>query len=572
MSKGSSSKGSDGLGGESDLGEDPRADLAYGSVPRLVDSAAGRFGDAPALVEGGRVISFAGLRDAVRRTAGAALAAGVEHGERVGIWAPNSARWVVAALGVLSAGGVLVPVNTRLKGPEAADILRRSGVRLLFGVSGFLGVDYEKMIAAEQVPSLSRFVALDSEESWGGFLSGAGWVSPDRVEARAGAVTPEDLSDIVFTSGTTGSPKGVMATHAQTLRAFGSWASIAGLRRGDRYLVVNPFFHTFGLKAGILASLMAGAAVIPVATFDVRAVLELVASQGISVLPGPPTIYQSILDLEDRAGYDLTTLRLGVTGAAVVPVELIERMSSELGFDTVLTAYGLTESTGMVTMCRRGDPPGIVASTSGRAIPGVEVKVAGPSGSGLPPGQPGEVLVRGYSVTQGYLDDPAATEAAIDRSGWLHTGDVGVLDESGYLRITDRIKDMYVVGGFNVYPAEIEQVLARHEAVKEVAVVGMPDRRLGEVGVAFVVADSPVAGEKLSRELTEMARSQLANFKVPRRVELVEELPRNASGKVLKQLLRDSIPAAHTDSEVPREPLASAVGSEPGRSTDRRAR
>ena len=270
------------------------------------------------------------------------------------------------------------------------------------------------------------------------------------------------------------------------MRTFGTWASIVGLAPSDRYLVVNPFFHTFGYKAGILACLMAGATVVPEAVFDARRVMERIAAERISVLPGPPTLYQGLLAEPGRGDYDLSSLRLGVTGAAVVPVELVHAMSSELGFDTVLTAYGLTESCGTVTMCRRDYPPEVIAGTSGRAIPGLEVRAV-VDGRAVAQGEPGEIVVRGYTVMEGYWEDEAATAAAIDAEGWLHTGDIGVMDAAGNVTITDRVKDMFVVGGFNAYPAEIEAILRRYDGVAQVAVVGVPDARMGEVGCAFVV-------------------------------------------------------------------------------------
>ncbi len=316
---------------------------------------------------------------------------------------------------------------------------------------------------------------------------------------RAASLDAGDLSDLIFTSGTTGRPKGAMATHGQSVRTFATWSEVVGLRAGDRYLIVNPFFHTFGYKAGILACLMTGATMVPEPVFDVDLLLARIAEEQVSVLPGPPTVFQSILDHPERERFDLSTLRLVVTGAAAVPVELVERLWSELGIETVLTAYGLTEATGTATMCRRGDSAEVIAMTSGRAIPDVEVKVVDAEGEECPKGETGEIVVRGYNVMQGYFDDPEATEATIDAEGWLHTGDLGTMDEAGNVAITDRLKDMYVSGGFNVYPAEIEAVLRQHPAVGEVAVVGVADRRMGEVGLAVVV---PAAGAAPRRSTT----------------------------------------------------------------------
>jgi acyl-CoA synthetase (AMP-forming)/AMP-acid ligase II len=343
-------------------------------------------------------------------------------------------------------------------------------------------------------------------------------------------VRPDQVSDVLFTSGTTGRSKGAMSSHAQALGVAAAWAECAELTDQDRYLVINPFFHSFGYKAGILACLLTGATIVPMAVFDVERAMALIERERITVLPGAPTLYRSLLDSPTRAKHDLSSLRLAVTGAATVPVALVEQMRRELTFDTVLTAYGLTEAV-VATMCRPGDDPVTVARSCGRAAAGFEVRVAQPSG---------EVLLRGPNVMLGYLDDPVATAEAIDADGWLHTGDIGRLDENGYLSITDRLKDMYICGGFNVYPAEVEQALARLDGVAESAVIGVPDPRLGEIGRAFVV---PRPGAALRTEdVLTFCRDRLAGYKVPRQVEFRAELPRNASGKVLKTTLRKESP------------------------------
>jgi acyl-CoA synthetase (AMP-forming)/AMP-acid ligase II len=539
---------------------DPRGDLQWVTLPGLVQDAAARFGEAEAIMDlhgpGGSSTrwSFDRLAEEVAITTRAVMAHGIEPGDRVAIWAPNCAEWVAAALGAVGAGAVLVPLNTRYKGAEAAYILRASGARILFTVQGFLGTDYPAMLdeavaAGDPVPDLETVVVLRTDDAstpatgvgvvgWDDFLSGADRCEAEVAAGRTASIGPDDLCDLIFTSGTTGNPKGAMTTHGQTLRTFATWAEVVGLRAGDRYLIVNPFFHTFGYKAGILACLMAGATMVPEPVFDVDVVLQRVSDERISVLPGPPTIFQSILDHPDRDSFDLSTLRLVVTGAAVIPVELIESLWSDLGIDTVLTAYGLTEATGTVTMCRRGDSAEVISATSGRAIPDVEVRIVDGDAAEVPVGESGEIVVRGYNVMSGYLDDPDATAAAVDAGGWLHTGDIGFLDAAGNLAITDRLKDMYVSGGFNVYPAEVEAVLRRHPGVAQVAVVGIPDRRMGEVGLAVVVPALDADAAAMVADLPRYAKEQLANFKVPRRVEVVNALPTNASGKVLKRELR----------------------------------
>ncbi|MFI0736235.1 FadD3 family acyl-CoA ligase [Streptomyces sp. NPDC021225] len=522
------------------------------TIPALVRAAAERYGDTEAVVEGRTRISYAELGERVERAAAACLASGVETDDRIAIWAPNTLDWIVAALGAVTAGGVLVPVNTRFKGAEAAYVLRRTRATHLFVTGTFLGTSYVASLrrAAGEgsgrgplpgLPYLREVIVLADDapadfHAWKDFLAAGERVSSEAVRARAATVRPGDPSDITFTSGTTGNPKGVVITHAQTVRVYTTWSEVTGLTEGDRYLIVNPFFHTFGYKAGIIACLTRGATMVPQPVFNVDTALANIAAERISVLPGPPTLHQSLLDHPARAAHDLSTLRLVVTGAAVVPLELVERLRSELRVATVLTAYGLSEASGTVTMCRRGDPPEVIAATSGRAIPGTEVKVVRPGGAELPPGQPGEIWVRGYHVTRGYFEDPVATARAITPDGWLRTGDVGVMGEDGNLRITDRIKDMFIVGGFNAYPAEIEQLIARHPDVADVAVIGIPDPRLGEVAKAYAVRR---AGATLTADdLIAWSRREMANYKVPRQVEFLTELPRNASGKVLKTLLR----------------------------------
>ena len=446
----------------------------------------------------------------VQATARGYATLGFSPGDRLVLWAPNSIDWVIAALATSYAGGTLVPANSRYTAHEVADIVERTDARLVVVADGFL----DRTQIADLTPlvpgrTLIDVTALPSSDT------------PD-VESRADAVKPDDVADILFTSGTTGKPKGAMSAHRQTIGVAQAWADVAGIRSDDRYLVVNPFFHSFGYKIGIVVGLLTGCTLYPVATFDLDETMNLIERAGITVFPGAPAIYQSMLTV-DRSGHDLSSLRLAVTGAAMIPVVLIKRMKAELGFDDVLTAFGMTEAV-VVTMCREGDDAETIAHTSGRAIPGMTAKIDG--------GVEGELLIKGDYVMLGYLDDPEATAAAIDAEGWLHSGDIGVLDGSGNLTITDRLKDMYISGGFNVYPAEVEQALLRAEGVQDVAVIGVPDERMGEVGKAFVV------GTATADDLVEFAKERLANFKIPRHIEHIDALPRNLSGKVLKNELR----------------------------------
>lgn len=505
------------------------------TTPAVLDRIAHELPAHPAVVTADRTLTFAELRAQVRQAAAALIGLGVQPGDRVAIWSPNTWHWVVACLAVHHAGAVLVPLNTRYTAGEAADILARTAAPLLFASGEFLGTNKAASVEDPEVrnalPALRHIVRIPVEEAdgtWDEFVGGGNdQVAMDQVAARAAAVGPEDVSDILFTSGTTGRSKGVLCAHRQSLDASAAWAACGQVTSGDRYLCINPFFHNFGYKAGILACLQTGATLIPQLTFTPEAAMGAVQQHRITVLPGPPTIYQTLLDHPDRAEYNLSSLRFAVTGAATIPVVLIERMQTELDIDIVLTAYGLTEASGFGTMCRADDDAATVATTSGRPIADFELRI----------GDSGEVLLRGPNVMLGYLDDPAATSEAIDAEGWLHTGDVGQLDDAGNLKITDRLKDMYICGGFNVYPAEIEQVLARLDGVAEAAVIGIGDDRLGEVGKAFVV---PRPGIKLDeRAVIDYTRKHLANFKTPRSVTFLDALPRNPGGKVVKPQLRD---------------------------------
>ncbi|MBF4162094.1 FadD3 family acyl-CoA ligase [Nocardioides acrostichi] len=508
------------------------------TIPEALRRAAETFGDRPAYIEGDRTVTYTELLDRVERTAEVFINNGACCGDRIVLWGPNSIDWAVTALAVTVAGGVLVPVNSRYVGHEVADVVRRTGAAAVVVHDGFLGRDQLAELreaGVEQTPSSTPRLLSSLRDVV---------AAADRCEGQAhdGSLGPDSVADILFTSGTTGRSKGAMSSHAQTLGAAAAWAELGGVRADDRYLVVNPFFHSFGYKIGIIVGLLTGATLYPVATFDVAETMRLIERERITVFPGAPTLYQSMISSPDRAGIDLSSLRLAVTGAAVVPVVLIERMRAAapegLDIDQVVTAFGMTEAV-VVTMCREGDSAETVAGTCGRAIPGMETRIDAPQRSGDGSNE-GELLVRGEFVMQGYLDDPEATAQAIDADGWLHTGDVGRLDARGNLTITDRVKDMYICGGFNVYPAEIEQALARLDGVADVAVIGVPDERMGEVGAAYVVRSPGATGEALDESAVRaFAQERLANFKVPRAVRFVEALPRNLGGKVLKTDLRE---------------------------------
>ena len=484
-------------------------------------------------------LTWAQLHAEARTFATGLIAQGVAAGDRVAVWAPNSFHWPIAALGVHYAGAALVPLNTRYTAPEALEILERTHAKALVVVGAFLGVEkYDDLVAAAggsldgdslDLAAVVRIridaddVPRDGTIDWNDFQSAASALDQADADRRADAVAPTDISDILFTSGTTGRSKGVLAQHQQTINGSRAWGRNGRINPDDQYLMLNPYFHTFGYKAGILVCTLFGATMLPLAVYSTEAAMKLAQARKATVFPGAPTIFQTILDDPKRSEFDLSSVRLVVTGASIVPVILVERIQQDLGVDTVITAYGLSETSGFVSTCTPDDDDETVANTCGRAFEGMEIALS----------DEGEVLARGKMVMQGYLDDPDATAAAIDSEGWLHTGDIGTIDSHGNLRITDRLKDMYISGGFNVYPAEIEQALSRMDGITEAAVIGIPDDRLGEIGKAYLTVRDGVSVSEA--DVIAFAKERLAGFKVPRTVVFVDQFPRNAAGKILKR-------------------------------------
>jgi acyl-CoA synthetase (AMP-forming)/AMP-acid ligase II len=482
-------------------------------------------------------VTFEELLEKVRTAAVALIEAGVAAHDRVAIWGQNSEEWAVAALAVLFAGATVVPVNTRYTSVEAGDLVSRARCRVVLAAGA---LDGRSLAQEASAMSAADVVALGAAAppgltTWQEFATAPGTASSPELERRLAALTPADVSHIQYTSGTTGVPKGAMLCHGAMVETTAHWVEVVGLTRGDCYPVVSPFSHIGGHKTGLLACLLAGAAAAPLASFDAGHFERIVAEHHVTVVQGPPTLFHALVE-RARAGSDaFGSLRVGITGAAVIPPTLVRDMLGVLRLQLVVTAYGLTETTGVCTMTRPGDPVEVVAETSGRPITGVDVRIVDAAGDPVPNGERGEISVHGIGVMRGYLDDPEATAATV-HDGWLATGDIGFIGEDGNLRIVDRLKDMVVVGGFNVYPAEVERVLLEHEAVAQAAVIGLPDERMGEVPAAFVVT-TPGAALDVGA-LVDFLGSRLAKFKVPRTVWVLDQLPLNAAGKVAKAALR----------------------------------
>jgi len=515
------------------------------TLPDALDHAVAMWGDDVFIEDGDNVLSYRQCAGQVNHLAHHFINLGLAKGQCVALWCPNRYEWVIACLAIQRAGGIVVPLNTRFKGREATQAIQASECQLLISIGHFLGCDYPASIDRSQATTLKKIICI-GEFSEAADLDWHSLVEQPTPNNSLPDVGPDDASDIIFTSGTTGEPKGVVTLHQQNISTFSTFATNLGLDHDDRYLIINPFFHSFGYKAGMLACLLSGAKLLPEAVFDVEHILQRIENDQITVLPGPPTIFQAMLAHPNLANFNISSLSKATTGAAVIPTQLIIDMKQVLGIDTVITAYGLSESCGLATMCRRGDDEHTIATTSGRAIEGVEVNIMDDSGKLLTPQESGEIVIRGYNIMAGYLNNPEATAIAIDSDGWLHTGDVGHLDDAGNLSITDRLKDMYICGGFNCYPAEIENSISTHPDIITCAVIGVADDRLGEVGAVFYTAKN---GAIPTDELHRWCRDNLANYKVPRSFHYCESLPLTASGKVHKPSLRQMWQAPNSAGE-----------------------
>jgi HIP---CoA ligase len=530
--------------------------MAGSTIGQLVDRV-GRLGGRLALKGEDATYTFASLKRAVEEFSAAACRAGLRPGDQAAIWAPNSSRWVVAALGLGRIGCVLVPIGTRFRGDEAHFVLKQARARILLTTDGFLSTNYLDLLRGSAaassgagrvvpgLPDLGVAVIIDADskrrDSWEGFQRGLTRADFDSAQRASDLTTPSTRLDLMFTSGTTGFPKAVPMTHEQAISTYRTWAQMVGVGAGDTYLISNPFSHNFGYKAGWLVSLLAGATAIPMPVFEATKVLDTIAEQRVTVYPAPPAVYQMLLAHPGRRDYDCSCLRVAFTGAAYVPETLVGQMYDDLSFERVHVGWGLTEACGIGTMTREDDPLSTVVSTVGRPFPGLEIRLVDDEDKDVPTGQAGELLIRGPSVMSAYWDDEAATKSVFVPGGWLRTGDVGMRDPAGNYRIVGRKKEMFIVGGFNVYPAEVEGAILRHPGVSQAAVVGVPDARLGEVGCAFVVSGPD--DEITERELFAWCRERLANFKIPRRIVVLDELPLNATGKVDKAVLVERIPS-----------------------------
>ncbi|MCH0542692.1 AMP-binding protein [Streptomyces sp. MUM 203J] len=523
-----------GTGGTPLLGDTIGADLAR-SVARWPDREA--LVDVPS----GRRWTYAEFGGAVDELARALLASGVAKGDRVGIWAVNCPEWVLVQYATARIGAIMVNINPAYRVHELVYVLNQAGVSLLVASLSHRTSDYRALVeeARDRCPALRETVYI-GDASWDAFVARATPEPAPELAAREAELSCDDPVNIQYTSGTTGFPKGATLSHHNILNNGYFVGETIGYSEQDRICLPVPFYHCFGMVMGNLAATShGGCVVIPAPSFDPGATLRAVQQERCTSLYGVPTMFIAELNLPDFATYDLSSLRTGIMAGSPCPVEVMKRVVAEMNMAEVSICYGMTETSPVSTQTRRDDDLERRTGTVGRVLPHVEVKIVDPvAGVTLPRGEAGELCTRGYGVMLGYWDEPQKTAEAVDAGRWMHTGDLAVMREDGYVRIVGRIKDMIIRGGENVYPREIEEFLYAHPKIADVQVVGVPDERYGEEILACVIPRDP-ADPPTHEEVTAYCRGSLAHYKIPRRVEVLEAFPMTVSGKVRKIELRE---------------------------------
>jgi fatty-acyl-CoA synthase len=534
------------------------APLLGDTIGANFDAAVSRYGEREALVDrpAGRRWTYAELGADVDAVALGLLAMGIRKGDRVGIWAPNCAEWILTQYATAKIGAILVNINPAYRMRELEFVLKQSGVRLLVAAQRVKTSDYAAMIeeVRPRCPAL-EFVVMLGSSSWESLVAttgdaaapgriGPGRIELDRIELDRIELDRDDPISIQYTSGTTGFPKGATLSHHNILNNGYFAGERCGYSEADRICLPVPFYHCFGMVLGNLAATSHGACVvIPAASFDPVATLSAVEEERCTSLYGVPTMFIAELAVPGFDGYDLSSLRTGIMSGSPCPVEVMKQVISRMHMTEVSICYGMTETSPVATQTRVDDSLEHRVSTVGRVVPHVEVKVVDPeSGVTVPVGVPGELCIRGYSVMIGYWEQPDVTASSVDPAGWMHTGDLAVMDADAYLSITGRIKDMVIRGGENVYPREIEEFLYTHPDIMDAQVIGVPDPVYGEELMAWVRL-RPGAAELTADVLRAFCLGQLAHYKIPRYVHVVEEFPMTVTGKVRRVEMREQAAA-----------------------------
>jgi fatty-acyl-CoA synthase len=507
-----------------------------------LEGTVARLPDADALVSRHQDVrlSWSELNEQVDRVARGLIALGLERGDRVGIWSPNCVEWVLIQFATAKAGLILVNINPAYRTTELQFALNQSGCRWLVAAPSFKTSDYAAMIeeVRPELTALEHVVLLESP-AWDELLAAGDGASPDALRERSAELDFDDPINIQYTSGTTGAPKGATLTHHNILNNGYFVGELCGYTEADRVCIPVPFYHCFGMVMGNLGCSSHGSCmVIPEAAFEPLSVLQTVEAERCTSLYGVPTMFIAELQHPDFGEFDLSSLRTGIMAGSPCPTEVMKQVIDRMNMREVTICYGMTETSPVSTQTRADDSLERRVGTVGRVHPHVEVKVVDPeTGRTADRGEPGELCTRGYSVMRGYWNDPERTGEAIDEGGWMHTGDLATMDDSGYVKIVGRSKDMVIRGGENVYPREIEEFLYSHPDVADVSVVGVPDARFGEEIMAWVVARP---GAEIDAEaIRDYCRGKIAHYKVPRYVQTIDEFPMTVTGKVQKFKLRD---------------------------------
>jgi len=511
------------------------------TIGENLDRTVGRFPDRPALVDvpAGRRWSYAELAVDVDALALGLLAAGVSVGDRVGIWAPNCAEWVLTQYATAKIGAILVNINPAYRTSELEFVLNQSGARLLVAAQRLKTSDYAAMIdeVRPRCAALEQVVLLGTGE-WDALLETGRRADPAALVAIE--LSADDPINIQYTSGTTGFPKGATLSHHNILNNGYFVGELCHYTHEDKICIPVPFYHCFGMVMGNLAATSHGAAmVIPAPSFDPVATLEAVQAERCTSLYGVPTMFIAELAVPDFGRFDLSSLRTGIMAGSPCPVEVMKQVIDRMGMSEVSICYGMTETSPVSTQTRVDDSIERRVATVGRAGPHIEIKVIDPAtGRAVPRGTPGELCTRGYSVMLGYWRQPDKTAEVIDAARWMHTGDLAVMDDDGYLSITGRIKDMVIRGGENIYPREVEEFLYTHPDILDAQVIGVPDAKYGEELMAWVRM-RPGATPLTAEALREFCLGKLAHYKIPRYVYITDEFPMTVTGKVRKVEMRE---------------------------------
>jgi fatty-acyl-CoA synthase len=529
------------------------------TLGELLDKASERWPDREAIIFKGERILYREFQEKANQFAKALLNIGIRKGDKVSILFSNLPEWSISEYAVDKIGAIVVPINTRYKTHEMEYILKHSDSTTLIMMDQFLGINYMAMLKeicpefpkcepgrlrSEKLPFLKNVICLSGQPQPGTFdfnellKAGSKLNNDEELKSAQSLINEEDIAHIPYTSGTTGFPKGVMTTHYQYLWFNSSFVKNIGLVEEDRLCVPPPFCHNFGNSQGIHTPTLCGSCSVIVEYFDPLLCLEAIEKEQCTFFAGTPTMYIKMLQHPDFEKFDLTSLKLGLIAAAPAPVNLIHNIMDRMGIKTLIHGYGMTENSVGTCMTRPGDPPEIISTTVGKPFPGVQVKVVDPNtGEDLPQGKEGEFCTKGRLIMKGYYKMPEESAKLIDQNGWFHTGDLALIDENGYIKITSRLKDVYMPGGLNVSPEEVENVLYTHPKIKQVSIVGVPDPVMGEVGMAFVELKE---GEKETEEgIIQFCKGKMANFKVPKYVWFTREFPMTSTGKVQRFKLRE---------------------------------